>query len=111
MDPTPEAPRWDNKCPHDDGDEIMGVLDEYKLAGPPKKKKKKKNKDSRDAVPARKGEDDATCPSTLTVEPEDVADEATPVPVHPPKFWQRRPKPQRRRRNRKRRMPNSRSSG
>ena len=27
-DPTPEAPRWDNKCPHDDGDEITEVPDE-----------------------------------------------------------------------------------
>ena len=80
-DPTPEAPRWDNKHPHDDGDEIMEVLDEDKPAGPPKKKKKKKNKDSRNAVPTRKGEDDAARPSTSTVEPEDVADEASPVPA------------------------------
>ena len=80
-DPTPEAPRWDSKCPHDDADEITEVPDEDKLAGPPKKKKKKKNKDPRDAVPARKGEDDAARPSTSMVEPEDVADEATLVPA------------------------------
>ena len=81
-DPPPEAPKQDNKCPHDDDDEIMEVLDEDKLAEPPKKKKKKKkNKDPKEAVPTREGEDDGTCPSTSAVEPEDVADEATPVPV------------------------------
>ena len=79
-DPTPEAPKWDNKCPHDDDDEITKVLDEDKPAEP-LKKKKKKNKDPEEAVPTRKGEDDGTRPSTSTVEPEDVADEATPVPV------------------------------
>ena len=79
MDPTLEAPRRDNKRPHDDGDEIMEVPDEDKPAGPPKKKKKKK--DPKDAVPAWKGEDDVACPSTSMVEPEDVADEATPVPA------------------------------
>ena len=79
-DLTPEAPKWDNKHPHDDDDEIMEVLDEDKLAEPPKKKKKKKkNKDPKEAVPTRKGKDDGTRPSTLMVEPEDVADKATPV--------------------------------
>ena len=77
-DLTPEAPRRDNKCPHDDGDEITEIPDEDKPAGPPKKKKKKK-KDTRDAVPAQKGEDDAACPSTSMAEPEDVAVEATSV--------------------------------
>ena len=81
-DPTLEAPKWDNKRPHDDDDEITEVLDEDKPAEPPKKKKKKKkNKDPKEAVPTRKGEDDGTRPSTLMVEPEDVADEATPVPA------------------------------
>ena len=42
-DLTLEAPKWDNKCPHDD-DEITEVLDEEKPAKPPKKKKKKKEK-------------------------------------------------------------------
>ena len=56
-DPTPEAPKWDNKCPHDDDDEITEVLDEDKPAEPPKKKKKKKkNKDPKEAVPTQKGE-------------------------------------------------------
>ena len=73
MDLTLEAPRQDNKRPHDDVDEITEVPNEDILAGPPKKKKKKKNKDSRDAVPARKGEDDAAGPSTSMAEPEDVA--------------------------------------
>ena len=81
-DPTPEAPKWDNKCPHDDDDEITEVPNEDKPAEPPKKKKKKKkNKDPKEAVPTRKGEDDGTCPSTSMVEPEDVVDEATPVPA------------------------------
>ena len=82
MDPTPEAPKWDNKRPHDDDDEITEVLDEDKPAKPPKKKKKKnKNKDPKEAVPTQKGEDDGTGPSTSMVEPEDVAEEATPVPA------------------------------
>ena len=81
-DPTPEAPKWDNKRPHDDDDEITEVPDEDKPAEPPKKKKKKKkNKDPKEAVPTRKGEDDGTGPSTSMVEPEDVANEATPVPA------------------------------
>ena len=78
-DPTPEAPKWDNKRPHDDDDEITEVPDKDKLAEPPKKKKK--NKDPKEAVPTWKGEDDGTHPSTSMVEPEDVAGEATPVPV------------------------------
>ena len=78
-DPTPEAPRWDSKCPHDDVDEITEVPNEDIPARPPKKKKKKKNKDSKDAVPARKGKDDVAGLSTSMVEPEDVADEATLV--------------------------------
>ena len=82
MDPTPEAPKRDNKCPHDDDDEITEVLDENKPAEPPKKKKKKKkNKDPKEAVPTLEGKDDGTCPSTSMVKPEDVADEATPVPA------------------------------
>ena len=79
MDPTPEAPKWDNKCPHDDDDEITEVLDEDKPAEPPKKKKK--NRNPKEAVPTWEGEDDRTHPSTSMVEPEDVADEATPVPA------------------------------
>ena len=79
-DPTPEAPKQDNKRPHDDDDEITEVPTEDKPAEPPKKKKKKnKNKDPKEAVPTQEGEDDGTCPSTSMVEPEDVADEATPV--------------------------------
>ena len=81
MDSTPEALRRDNKCPHDD-DEITEVPDEDKPAEPPKKKKKKKkNKDSKEAVPTRKDEDEGTWPSTSTVEPKDVADEATSAPA------------------------------
>ena len=81
-DPTLETSKWDNKRPHDDDDEITEVLDEDKSAEPPKKKKKKKkNKDTKEMVPTRKGEGDGARPSTLMVEPEDVADEATPVPA------------------------------
>ena len=81
-DPTPEALKWDNKRPHDDDDEITEVPDEDKPAEPPKKKKKKKkNKDSREAAPTRKDGDDGAGPSTSMVEPEDVVDEATPVPA------------------------------
>ena len=97
-DPTPEATRRDNKRPHDDGDEITEVPDEDKPAGPPKKKKKKKKKD------------DAALPSTSMAEPEDVTDEATPVPAST-EVPAEETKPQRRRKNIKRRMPNSRSSG
>ena len=43
-DPTPEALRRDNKCPHDDDGKIWEVPDEDRPAEPPKKKKKKKKK-------------------------------------------------------------------
>ena len=76
-DPTPVAPKRDNKRPHDDDNEITEVPNEDKLAESPKKKKKKK--DSKEAVPSRKEEDEGTRPSTSTVEPKDVADEATPA--------------------------------
>ena len=82
MDPTPEAPKRDNKRPHDDDDKITEVLDDDKPAKPPKKKKKKKkNKDPKEAVPTQKDEDEGTRPSTSTVEPKDVSDEATPAPA------------------------------
>ena len=81
-DPTLEAPKQDNKRPLDDDDEITEVPDEDKPAEPPKKKKKKKkNKDSKEVVPTQEDEDDGTRPGTSMVEPEDVADEATPVPA------------------------------
>ena len=78
-DPTPESLRQDNKRPHDDNDEIREVPDEDRLAEPPKKKKK--NKDSKEAVPTQKDEDVGTQPSTSTVEPKDVAGEATSAPA------------------------------
>ena len=77
-DLTLEAPKWDNKCPHDD-DDIMEVPDEDKAAEPPKKKKK--NQDSKEAASSRKNGDDGAGPSTLMVEPDNVGDEATPVPT------------------------------
>ena len=79
-DRTPEAPKWDNKRPHDDDNEITEVPTEEKPAEPPKKKKKKKkNKDSKEAVLTREDEDKGTRPSTSTVKPKVVADEATPA--------------------------------
>ena len=81
-DLTPEAPKRDNKRPHDDDDRITEVLDDDKPAEPPKKKKKKKkNKDPKEAVPTWKDEDEGTRPSTSMVEPEDVADESTLAPA------------------------------
>ena len=79
-DLTLEAPKRSNKHPHNDDDKIKEIPEEDKPAEPPKKKKKKKkNKDPEEAVPTRKGKDDGIRPSTSMVEPEDVADEATPV--------------------------------
>ena len=74
-----EALKRDIKCPHDDDDEITEVPDEDKPAEPPKKKKK--NKDSKEAAATQKDGGDGAGPSTLMVEPEDVADEATPDPA------------------------------
>ena len=109
-DPTPEAPKRDNKCPRDDDDEITEVPNEDKPAEPPKKKKKKKkNKDSKEAVPTREGEDDGTHPSTSAVEPEEVADEATPVPVPTEVPAEETKAPKKKKKHKK--MPNSRSSG
>ena len=80
-DSTPEAPKRDNKRPHDD-DDITEVPDEDKLAEPPKKKKKKKkNKESKETAPSRKDGDDGAGPSTSMVEPENVGDEATVIPT------------------------------
>ena len=82
-DSTPEAPKRDNKRPRDDDDDdITEVPGEDKPTKPPrKKKKKKKNKDSKEAAPTRKDGDDGAGPSTSMVEPENVVDEATPVPA------------------------------
>ena len=80
-DPTLEAPKWDNKRPHDDDNEITEILDDDKQAKPPKKKKKKKNKDPKEAVPTWKDEDEGTRPSILMVKLKDVANEATPAPT------------------------------
>ena len=80
--PTLKAPKRGNKHPHDDDDEITEILDKGEPAEPSKKKKKKKkNKDPKEAIPTRKGEDDGERPSTSMVEPEDVADKTTPVPM------------------------------
>ena len=78
-DLTPDAFKRDNKHPHDDDDEITEVPGKDKPTEPPKKKKK--NKDSKEAAPTRKDGDDGAGPSTSMVEPENVVDEATPVPA------------------------------
>ena len=75
---TLEAPKRDNKRPHDD-DDITEVPDGDKLAEPPKKKKK--NKHSKETAPSRKDGDDGAGPSTSMVEPENVGDEATSIPT------------------------------
>ena len=83
-DSTPEAPKRDNKRPHhdDDDNDITEVPGKDKPTEPPrKKKKKKKNKGSKEAAPTQKDGDDGAGPSTLMVEPENVVDEATPVPA------------------------------
>ena len=107
-DPTLEAPKWNNKCPHDDDDKITEVLDEDKLAEPPKKKKKKKKiKIKKKRSPPRKARmmGHAQAPRWSN-------QRMWPMRPHrsrrPPKFRQRRPKPLKRR-NRKR-MLNLRSS-
>ena len=46
-----------------------------------RKRKKKKNKDSEETAPSRKDGDDGAGPSTSMVEPENVGDEATPIPT------------------------------
>ena len=60
-DSTPEAPKWDNKRPHDD-DDITEVPDKDKPAEPPKKKKT--NKDSKEVASPQKNGDDGAGPST-----------------------------------------------
>ena len=77
-DSTPEAPKRDNKRPHDD-DDITEVPDGDKPAEPPKKKKK--NKDLKERAPSKKDGDDGAGPSTSMVEPENVGDEATSIPT------------------------------
>ena len=80
-DSTLEAPKRDNKCPHDE-DDITEVPDEDKPAEPPKKKKKKKkNKDSKEAASSQKDGDGGAGPSTSMVEPENAGGGATPVPT------------------------------
>ena len=107
-DPTLGAPKWDNKHPHDDDDEITEVLDEDKLAEPPKKKKKKKKK-----IQKKRSSPGKMRMMGHALAPRWSNQRMWPMRPHrsrrPPKFWQRRPK-HLKRRNRKR-MQNSRSSG
>ena len=80
-DSTPEAPKRDNKHPHE-ADDITEVPDEDKPAEPPKKKKKKKkNKDSKEAASSQKDGDGGARPSTSMVEPGNAGGEATLVPT------------------------------
>ena len=106
-DPTLEAPKWDNKCPHDDDDEITEVLDDDKPAEPPRRKRKIKiqKKWSPPGKTRMKGHCQAPQRSNQRMWPM-----RPHWPRRPLKFWQRRPESQKRRRNRKR-MSNSRSFG
>ena len=108
MDPTPEAPRRDNKCPHDDVDEITEVPKEDILARPPKKRRRRKIRIQEMWSPPGKARmmQQAEAPRW----PNQRMLPMWPHRSRPPlKFRQRRPKPQRRRNIR--RMSNSRSSG
>ena len=111
-DSTPEAPKRDNKRPHDDDDDndITEVPGEDKPTEPPrKKKKKKKNKGSKEAAPTRKDRDDGAGPSTSMEEPENVVDEATPVPASTEIPAEETKTPKKKKKQKK--MPNSRSFG
>ena len=103
-DSTPEAPKQDNKRPHDndDDDKITEVPDEDKPAEPPKKKKKKKkNKDSKEVAPTQKDGDDGGRPKHPRWWNQRMWSMRPRQSQRPPKFRQRRPKPLKRRRNRK----------
>ena len=52
-----------------------------KTGRPSLQRRKRQNKDSKEAVPTQKDEDEGTQPSTSTVEPKDVAGEATSAPA------------------------------
>ena len=100
-DPTPEAPKRDNKRLHDDDDQIREVLDEDKPAKPPKKKKKKKKK----KIQKKRSQPGKARMIGQAQEPQWSNQRMWPMRPrrsrHPPKFRQRRPKPLKRRRNRK----------
>ena len=70
------------KCPLDAEDEVVELLDQDGVTGPPKKKKKKKNKSkdrSKDKTPLLEAQDDGACASNSTAKPEVVAKEPIPV--------------------------------
>ena len=81
-DLAPGASSQGKKCPLDAEDEVVELLDQDEVTGPPKKKKKKKNKSkdrSKDETPSLEAQDDGTCASNSTAEPEVVVEEPVPV--------------------------------
>ena len=111
MDPTPEAPKRDNKRPHDDDDEDHGKF-QMKTSRPSlqrRKRRKRKIKIQKKRSPPRK-----TRMKGHGQAPRRSNQRMWPMRPHrprcPPKFRQRRPQSRKRRRNRKR-MPISRSFG
>ena len=81
MDLAPEASSQGKKHPLDAEEEVIELLDQDEVTGPPKKKKKKKNKSkdrSKDETPLLEAQDDGACASNSTAEPEVVAEEPIP---------------------------------
>ena len=75
---APEASSQGKKCPLDADDEVVELLDQDRMTGPPKKKKKKKNKSkdrSKDETPSLEAQDDGACASNSTAEPKVMAEE------------------------------------
>ena len=81
---APEASSQGKKRPLDADDEVVELLDQDGVAGPPKKKKKKKNKSkdrSKDETPSLEAQDDGARASNSTAKPEVAAEEPVLVPV------------------------------
>ena len=77
MDLAPEASSQGKKHPLDAEDEVVELLDQDEVTGPPKKKKKKKNKSkdrSKDKTPSLEAQDDGARASNSMAEPEVVAE-------------------------------------
>ena len=81
-DPAPEASSQGKKRPLDAEDEVIELLDQDEVTGPPKKKNKKKNKSkdrSKDETPSLEAQDDGACASNSTAKPEVAAEEPIAV--------------------------------
>ena len=80
MDPAPGASSQGKKRPLDAEDEVVELLDQDEVTGPPKKKKKKKNKSKdRSKDETLEAQDDGAHASNSTAEPEVAAEEPIPV--------------------------------